>query len=694
MKRKNIIYILLSLAAVSCTRALTETESVQAPDSPVVVNTPEDAIAGELIVKFAPGMTESLDGVAAATKSRASVMTRSGRSSVDAVFEQIGVRSIERVFPVNGSEDLTRQEGLHLWYVVKFDESTDVRTAAESLARLGGDISKIQYSVRIERKPAHPSVPYSQVWNDAVRKTASRTVAAAPSASVAFDDEKLADQWHYLGPEDDDFSVPVEGGANVRKAWERCTGDREIIVAVVDEAVMFSHPDLNANMWVNEGETYKSAEDNDGNGYRGDYYGYNFAEDSPAIVWEGDGNTGHGTHVAGTVAAVNNNGIGVTGIAGGSGNNDGVRIMSIQLFSGNYGCTAYNEARGIKYAADNGAVILQCSWGNVSPLGDPATVGRGYATDEEWTDANPLEREALEYFLHHAGSPNGVIEGGLVIFAAGNEYAAAACYPGAYSEFICVAANALDGTPASYTNYATGVDISAPGGDQDYDYDYGTGSVAQGNDRVKGSVLSTMPPVWNGGEYYGYMDGTSMACPHVSGVAALGLSYAAQLHKHFTADQFKALLLESVRPFSGNMLSGYKLYHKYALQTGLSIPVRMDLSTDYAGNMGSGIIDAVKLLDLVEGKENGVALSVPNIYLRPGEKKTQAVHRFFDNGENLSYTVSVENQDIAEVSVSGSEVTVKGLAKGSTRYTVTPSSGEPQTAYITVRQTASDNGWL
>ena len=114
MKRKNIIYILLSLAVVSCTRALTETESVQAPDSPVVVNTPEDAIAGELIVKFAPGMTDSLDGVAAATKSGASVMTRSGRSSVDAVFEQIGVRSIERVFPVNGSEDLTRQEGLHL----------------------------------------------------------------------------------------------------------------------------------------------------------------------------------------------------------------------------------------------------------------------------------------------------------------------------------------------------------------------------------------------------------------------------------------------------------------------------------------------------------------------------------------------------------------------------------------------------
>ena len=100
---------------------------------------------------------------------------------------------------------------------------------------------------------------------------------------------------------------------------------------------MWAHPDLQANMWINEDEIYKSDKDNDGNGYKGDVYGYNFAQQTPTIDWSSEGDTGHGTHVAGTIAAVNNNGEGVCGIAGGSGNGDGVKIMSIQIFSGNYG---------------------------------------------------------------------------------------------------------------------------------------------------------------------------------------------------------------------------------------------------------------------------------------------------------------------------------------------------------------------
>ena len=101
----------------------------------------------------------------------------------------------------------------------------------------------------------------------------------------------------------------VVAGCDVgcENAWEKCTGDPSIIVAVLDEGVMWNHEDLRDNMWVNESEVYCSDEDADGNGYNGDRYGYNFATNRPYISVTGSYSTGHGTHVAGTIAAVNNN---------------------------------------------------------------------------------------------------------------------------------------------------------------------------------------------------------------------------------------------------------------------------------------------------------------------------------------------------------------------------------------------------
>lgn len=184
--------------------------------------------------------------------------------------------------------------------------------------------------------------------------------------------------------------------------------------------------------------------------------------------------------------------------------------MSCQIFSGNKTSSTINLVRAIKYAADNGAVILQCSWGYASPAANGFEYSPGFATEEEWKANCPLEKAALDYFVHNAGSPNGPIEGGIPIFASGNEYAAAGGFPGAAEYCISVNATAADYTISTFSNYGEFTDIAAPGGDQDYYYEYFDGDNVRG---AVGCVLSTLPPQVSNGTGYGYMEGTSMACP-------------------------------------------------------------------------------------------------------------------------------------------------------------------------------------
>ena len=695
MKKKFFYIAMVALALTGCSDSLS---TIDSSEGKADITIPSDAEAGELLIKFAPEMSSILDQ-AQMSKTRSGMATRSGIPSTDEVLDILGSYSFERVFPVDANtEARTREAGLHLWYTVKFDKSTDLKAAAERLKQLG-EVTKVQTNGRIKRAYNTDSKRI-YLSDKALQQKATRAAASGEPNDPGF-----AYQWHYrnLGAGNygfenlNDNQAGAEAGCDVNavEAWKTCVGDPSIIVAVLDEGVMYTHPDLAPNMWCNPGETTQGEKaDGDGNGYDGDLHGYNFVEESGNITWSDANDSGHGTHVAGTIAAANNNGIGVSGVAGGDGTpNSGVKIMSCQIFSGQNSVTLAGEARAIKYAADNGAVILQCSWGyNSSESSELSGYTPGPATEKEWAETYPLEKEALDYFINNAGSPNGVIDGGIAVFAAGNEYAGNPAFPGAYSKCVSVASLAADYTPACYTDFGSLVTLSAPGGDLEY-----YGKIGETEDEYwaetgeqKGAVLSTL--VKNGQPAYGYMEGTSMACPHVSGVAALGLAYAVKQNRHYRAADFISLMKKSVKDLDSHYQNGAtKTYYMNHTTVGAS-PETIELSK-YIGKMGAGLIDAAQLLNGIQNKELSSEMKLPNMYV--GIEKTTSLNlAAYFAGQTEGYSCSVANTSVASATIDGKMLTVKGLAAGSTSLTVTAADGTSQTVVVTVRKSAGNNGWM
>lgn len=483
--------------------------------------------------------------------------------ALSAFLEHEGVAAVEPLFVSREDRKaLEQQFGLDRWYEVSLEGGTDVNELVRFAAGLSS-VSLAEYQC------------YPQKASDGIAYPVSESVATK-AASGVFNDPMLQDQWHYNNQGSKAYSARAVKGAdvNVRDVWANLVcGDPDIIVAVVDEAVCYSNPDLAANMWVNKGEIPGNGVDDDGNGYVDDVYGYNFVDNNGNVNWSDPDDSGHGTHCAGTIAAVNNNNKGVSGIAGGSGNNDGCRIMSCQIFSGNRGGDA---AKAIKYAADNGASVISCSFGYRS----------SFSSDNHFIKSTgSAEVDAIHYF--EACKNNPVLDGNIAIFAAGNENHNYAHYPGAFYDIISVSAFGPDFLPTYYTNYGPGCNISAPGGEAGQL----SGSV---ENPYKSLVLSTLPKDIEGSDY-GYMQGTSMACPHVSGVVALALSYAKKTGKQFTVQQFKEMILSSTDDIDQRIAkTATKDYESGWKISPLSL-------APYYHQMGTGAIDAWRLMMHIEG---------------------------------------------------------------------------------------------
>lgn len=424
-------------------------------------------------------------------------------------LSSLGEYTMTRTFPPAGKwEARHRAAGLHLWYDITFDASLPLTKAGQVLGALSG-VEEVEYI---------PSVKSYAV-------------------DCPFNDPRLAQQWHYQNP--GGREQWTEGcDVNAYRAWTIETGKPEVIVAVNDMGVDYAHEDLAANMWVNEAELNgKAGEDDDDNGYIDDIYGYSFMTyDNTTMIGRitpGD----HGTHVAGTIAAVNNNGIGVGGIAGGDGTpGSGVRIMGTQTLDGQHG--AFTPASFV-YAADNGAVLINCSW--------------GFTNNESPTPKSYVE--AIDYFNTYAGmDENGVqtgpMAGGLIIFAAGNDGREIE-HPAMDDNVFAVAALSANYVRSYFTSFGEWVDISAPGGDA--------------NRNV--FVLSTLPD-----NKYGNMQGSSMAAPHATGVAALIVSHYGAGRKGFTRDKLIWLMQSTA--------------NKRALEENGS----------YSTRLGAGLVDAYAAL--------------------------------------------------------------------------------------------------
>ena len=445
----------------------------------------------QIVIKFTSTMLNQLDPGAL-------FQGKTAHAPLDRLGQRFGVDRIGRQFP-GAKEKIYRGKKIDLgaWYKIRFHGKADVGDVVRAYKAIPGVIDA--QPIGVHQLYAAPNDPY------------------------------YPDQWH--------LDQALSHHIDMERAWDMESGNPDIIVAIMDSGVRYFHKDLGGsngsyanptdvagNMWINGSEKNGTpGVDDDGNGFVDDWIGWDFVDGVLASPSGEDGDTpdndprdfnGHGTHCAGIVAALNNNGYGLSSVSGGWGNGafqtsgNGVKIMPLRVgwnqyvfLQGDMGYVSMDfAAQAFYYAADNGAKIVSCSWGS--------------------SDTGGLA-DAIDYFL---------ASGGLIFKAAGNADDEATDYMTARNDIIAVAATDSNDIKADFSSYGDWVDISAPGEaiySLYHDYDNPEN------------------------DYIASLSGTSMSTPLAAGVAALIWSKWPE----WTGPQVKERLLataDNIDDLSGN----------------------------------------------------------------------------------------------------------------------------------------------
>ncbi len=427
-------------------------------------------------------------------------------------------------------------------------------------------------------------------------------------------DPDYVKQWH----------LPHIGAAS---AWDRFSTGSTVVIAIVDDAVDHTHPDLAPNLWVNPGEIPGNGIDDDGNGYIDDINGWDVAsnDNNPAPP---SSSYDHGTHVAGIASAATGNGIGIAGMG------YSCRIMCVKAT--NNAPAISNGFEGILYAADNGADIINCSWGGHVQSATHQNIIR-YAQDQ----------------------------GCIVVCAAGNNSSSSVFYPAGYPGVISVASTDNDDKKSSFSNYGSWITISAPGN----------------------IIYSTLP-----GNAYGKRSGTSMASPLVAGLLGLMKSLHPLMPDNDLVECLKSTstAIDGLNPGFAGQLGAGRINAAAAMQCvqeALLTPPHADFSTNITELNAGGMVRYTNLSTYASSWQWEFSGGNPSSYTGQDPPLIR-----YDTPGTYDVRLTAGNPNGNDVLVKTGYITVKDPVGCVTINYPYPAGWKPANYYT--GSTVGQNGWI